>query len=468
MSSCIVLLGLLLRVLSMHEPLWLDEAWSYLIARNADSPLDIIFHAKYDNNHVLNTLYLYLIPPDKPWFVYRLHSVFFGTGTIILSGIASKRFGNNVSLITMLLFATSLIMIRFSVEARGYSALTFFTLLSFILSEKWYNKQTWQRRLLFTLVCLLGILSHATFVIVPACLCILAARNTSASELRRLAAWFLVPGILVCLAYISINMGMSKWEQPSWKYIQELQFTASDAVGDNRTHMYQSAFVLLLSSYIGIRSLHDFYRNDRQLLLFFIALGLCSLVFVIVGMQNQVWAMRFVLVPIVYCFLVLGTFLSSLGTKHTSFKAVQYVLVAGFIFVNVTGVHDLNMKQHSRVYDAMELIHNESPNEEILIGSNAITVPMESKIGTMRLPNISYSFFNIDPHESYNSPHQWYKEFIDNGERRVPHWYITVDLEAAVDEKITVEDTEFSLYKTYPLYSTYGAHQHLYKRVEDE
>src|SRR5512143_455296 len=54
-------LGSILMVLSARGDLWLDEIWSIFFAEAARSPCEILTLFRHDNNHVLNTLYLYAI-----------------------------------------------------------------------------------------------------------------------------------------------------------------------------------------------------------------------------------------------------------------------------------------------------------------------------------------------------------------------------------------------------------------------
>ncbi|HEY1302347.1 MAG TPA: hypothetical protein VGF24_02280, partial [Vicinamibacterales bacterium] len=49
-----------LRVIAARGDLWLDELWSLSFARQLDSPLQIWTSIHHDNNHPLNTLYLFV------------------------------------------------------------------------------------------------------------------------------------------------------------------------------------------------------------------------------------------------------------------------------------------------------------------------------------------------------------------------------------------------------------------------
>ena len=50
-----------LRLLAARGDLWLDELWSLSFARQMTSPLDVWTAIHHDNNHPLNTLYLFVV-----------------------------------------------------------------------------------------------------------------------------------------------------------------------------------------------------------------------------------------------------------------------------------------------------------------------------------------------------------------------------------------------------------------------
>ena len=57
------LIGCILRVLAVHGELWLDEAWSVLLVQDVGSPLALATEVRHDNNHLLNSLWLWLVGP---------------------------------------------------------------------------------------------------------------------------------------------------------------------------------------------------------------------------------------------------------------------------------------------------------------------------------------------------------------------------------------------------------------------
>ena len=82
----ILLIGRLLRFRALFGDFWLDELTSYNLAQLAASPLDIFLMPalRVDNNHLLNTVYIFLLGPGQTVYLYRLLSCFFALATLVL------------------------------------------------------------------------------------------------------------------------------------------------------------------------------------------------------------------------------------------------------------------------------------------------------------------------------------------------------------------------------------------------
>ena len=82
--------------------------------------------ARTDNNHLLNTLWIYAVGDRPTWFAYRLFSILTGSAAIAATGLALRRVGRVESLVAAVLVAASYPMIVYSSEARGYAPAVFF------------------------------------------------------------------------------------------------------------------------------------------------------------------------------------------------------------------------------------------------------------------------------------------------------------------------------------------------------
>ena len=133
MIYIILILAFVLRLVSINQSFWLDEATSATVVGDLSFG-DII--TKFSPADFHPPLYYLTL---KLWSGFsgtseislRLLSVLFGTGTIfIVYLIAKNLFSKQVGVISSILLATSGLHIYYSQEARMYSMATFFTALA--------------------------------------------------------------------------------------------------------------------------------------------------------------------------------------------------------------------------------------------------------------------------------------------------------------------------------------------------
>jgi hypothetical protein len=140
-AALIMAAGAGLRVLYLGRAMRHDEAWTYM--DYARMPLYAIPVRYTDvNDHVLNTLLIHIstaVFGNAPASI-RLPALLFGIG-VMPAGycLARALAGGRAALIAVALLATSVPLIEFSINARGYQALTFFFLI--MLLAGWYAIQ---------------------------------------------------------------------------------------------------------------------------------------------------------------------------------------------------------------------------------------------------------------------------------------------------------------------------------------
>ncbi|TPL05581.1 MULTISPECIES: hypothetical protein [unclassified Mesorhizobium] len=152
--------GLVLRLLGARGDLWMDEIWSLVLLEPLTSIDQIFWRINHDNNHFLNSIYLYLIGPDASPLLQRGLSIALGAGAVVAAGAAAR--GRWAAVATSLLFAISYPMVHYGSEARGYAGLVLFTLLAVVFLERWLDKRG--SGVAFGAIVLLGFLSHLIMV----------------------------------------------------------------------------------------------------------------------------------------------------------------------------------------------------------------------------------------------------------------------------------------------------------------
>jgi len=82
-AALILVVGIGLRLIGTHDDLWLDEIWTLHLLEPVTSVGQIIWGINHDNNHFLNSIYLYLVGPDASPVVQRALSVVLGTAAVV-------------------------------------------------------------------------------------------------------------------------------------------------------------------------------------------------------------------------------------------------------------------------------------------------------------------------------------------------------------------------------------------------
>ena len=133
-------------------------------------PWDAFSKLRIDNNHPLNTLLIYWLGEQANWIVYRLPALLSGVATVFLMGAAARLLDTKPWL-AMLLATVSLPLIQYSAEARGYSTAALLGLTAWYICYAHLAMRISPGWLLaFWACCILGMLSHMTFIFVLAAL----------------------------------------------------------------------------------------------------------------------------------------------------------------------------------------------------------------------------------------------------------------------------------------------------------
>jgi hypothetical protein len=164
-AAAIFALAIALRVPGLMNELWLDEVWSLTNALRARSWTDVFTQYRVDNNHHLNTLWMYFAGAKASATHYRLLSFVCGVGTVVCAFAVGKREGFRTAAISALVFAMAYPLVYYSSEARGYAPVVFFTLAGWYCLREYVDRRDFRFAVVFWICSGLGILAHQTFAI---------------------------------------------------------------------------------------------------------------------------------------------------------------------------------------------------------------------------------------------------------------------------------------------------------------
>ena len=114
--------GMIVRLVAAHGSLGNDEIWSLINLRPIQHFWQILWGISHDNNHFLNSLWLYFAWPlsqDATWL--RLPSILAGTLAIPVMARLGARNGPIAAIAAASLTAFSFFQLTYSVQARGYA-----------------------------------------------------------------------------------------------------------------------------------------------------------------------------------------------------------------------------------------------------------------------------------------------------------------------------------------------------------
>lgn len=133
----IALFGLVLRIFAAQGALWLDEAWSAVLAAEVSTPIGIFLNVNHDNNHHLNSLWMQAIGFGGEPMLLRALSIATGTAAIPIAGMIGARRAPLLGLLTATLFAASPILVTLGSEARGYAPMALAFVAAILLVDRW-------------------------------------------------------------------------------------------------------------------------------------------------------------------------------------------------------------------------------------------------------------------------------------------------------------------------------------------
>lgn len=405
-------------ILSARGDLWHDEVWSILFAENARTPLELFFF-KHDNNHLLNTLFLYLAGNQTHFIVYRLLSILSGIGSFLLLGhIARKLWGNRDAILALVLCGSSFQLILMFSEARGYAPAIFFSLLAFACLLHVGDPLKTLTLLLFWAACVLGILAHATFVIIFFAMLSYSLTLFSVAHKRgqklytqtiRLFFIYGPPAIFMTVLYLWFFSPMMIGGGPEVSKAQNILQSLSLPFG----HIWKPKIAVVaftVTALIMVAGCFLLFRQQNRLWSFFVA-SLIAIPVLIVGITRpSYFSPRYLTICLPFFYLLTARLLGTLVTSGKWNKWMAIFLVALFIAGNAQPMVSLLLNGRGHYKAALEAIIEHSDGDKVVISGN-------DYYKMMRLILFYRRFLPSSPEIQYAKPSEW--------EQQQPDWFIT-------------------------------------------
>jgi hypothetical protein len=373
--ASILALAALLRLGALGSELWFDEIWSWEFARSASSPWQVIAGEgqHHDNNHKLNTLFLWLCPAGSPWWCYRLHSLAAGLASVAIAARIAARRGRAEAIFAALLFATDYWLVLCSAEARGYALAVCFALLALLALQDYLTHGRRRMLVLFWLSAVLGFLAHLTFLHAYLALGLWTVyygarrRLPPWAELRQLLACHLLP-CLFFLALYAVDIRRMQFgggpPQPTSTVLARL---ISLGLGGSFSMPAPAALALMLLAVAGfLLGLRLLARDAQNIGLFFAVAVVGSPALFLLGKPAYLFE-RYFLISFVFFLLLLSFVLGSLWRRSRAGAVAALLLTGGIVAGSIGQIVAFERGGRGHFLDALAYIARQSPSREVSV-----------------------------------------------------------------------------------------------------
>lgn len=317
--------------------LWLDEIWSFQWVNKATGPGDILSVFHHDNNHPLNTLWMMLAGNISTPVGIRMLAIASGVVSLVLMGRLARTISAASSWVAIWLGALSFPLALYFSEARGYAPAIACSLAASVLLVEHRGTPRWPIAAAFWMVCLLGMLSHATFLFV---LMSLGAWNISAvtcssrsrhEVLLASARWFLVPGLMAFAYYTGFLRFLNIGGGPEYSLALVLGHYYGYALGlpvDTRWSVVLIALGTVLYFVSIVFGMKGSWLGPKSLFLAFPFAALIGLFLT----QPEILYFRYFLVFLPFFYIAIAAMLTRLLASSFGWsKEMAILLIAGFV-----------------------------------------------------------------------------------------------------------------------------------------
>ncbi|MFZ5562622.1 MAG: hypothetical protein ACOZBW_01110, partial [Thermodesulfobacteriota bacterium] len=406
-----------LMFLAARGDLWHDEIWSILFAESATTPLELFFF-NHDNNHLLNTFFLYLVGNQRHLIVYRLFSVLSGIGSLLLVGhIAQKLWGNLEKLLALVLCGLSFQLILMFSEARGYAPAILFSLLAFACLLSIAASLKPLPLVLFWVACGLGILAHATFFIVYLAIFVYSLprlphefqeKKSHHSQATRLLFVYGPPTIFMAGLYLwffaPVIIGGGPAAPKGRTAIQSISLPFGQIWEPG-----MAIFTGIVTILMIVSGLYLIHRQNNRLWYFFATALIAAPILLVAVTRPPYFSPRYFTICLPFFYLLAARLLSTFFTGNNLRRWAAAAFVAVFIAGNMQQTIPLVIKGRGHYKDALDAIMKYSKE-------NRITVSGDDYYTIMRLILFYSRFLPSSPEIRYIKPSDW--------KRQKPDWII--------------------------------------------
>lgn len=377
-----VVIGVILRVLAVDGDLWLDELWSLVQVSEVNSPVEIVTRLKHDNNHLLNSLWMWTVGNQAPAFVYRLPSLIFSIVALLLILGETRRCSDRALYrLWLVLLALSYPLTIYGTEARGYALVVLMAIVGFLSLTHMIRDPRDSRAIAsFCIAGVVGCLSHAIYALflAPAVAFLgymLLTSNLRANSARIVRLGILLPVITACILTVTFYKGMVIGGAPLLPYLEVAASTISVSFGGEALSSVDpsvtgwSLFLCLLVVAASGFELVTWVRSRDPIALLVALIIITPWVAVAVVQPHFILA-RYFIIQVVFAYLLFAHFIQRLARQGRLGTLLSILITVGIATGNVLDSLQLATFKRSRFDEIFALLSEASIGLPATVGGD--------------------------------------------------------------------------------------------------
>ncbi len=378
-SVIIIAAAVLVRVISIFSDFWLDEIYTCISLRPLKSPLDIFTMFMNDNNHYLNSLFIYFIGDTPDWYIYRIPSLAAGVLTIPMVWLSVRWAGTLEACIASILTAAAYLLINYSSEARGYGLVIFFSAATWYCLQRCLSGRLLRWRILLWISMSLGILSHLTFIFVLGAALIWFIYDRVKQKLEPLWSvalqWlfcFAVPLILsACLYFFVVRRGEGGYG-PEYRITDILAETLSYFGGEGQFVVPLTILWGALAAAMALGGILLLRSQGKSVWVFFLMVIFLAPAAALCAHRPGALFVRYFMINIFFGYIALSFLLAEFLRRAKPLKVAAGIFLLVFIAGNSFQAVRLLEYGRGGYRDALLFIEDNTPGATVAIASDFV------------------------------------------------------------------------------------------------
>jgi hypothetical protein len=378
----IVAVAALVRLAATWNDLWLDEIWTLKLLGDVHSLLGV-FALRHENNHILNTLFMYALRPFDIDWLYRVPDWLAGTAVVGLGAWVAwlgdgREHRDDASprtraLVTAVLLGGSYMLVHYSSEARGYSLELAFGLLAVGTALRDGVRPMSRRAPVAWVSLVLAMLALALAVHFLVALIAWSAvhalrRGGWRDAAATLAWWYAVPVGFFLLYYLKFLSVMGSAGGPR----EGVLAAAVNAIAGATGLPDAVPAPILLTLVIAVTAIGLFWLASRRsdLWIFYLFGMIVSPAVVAYGHRSELYVGRHFIVSMTIWLLLAGRLLAWLASRGRTARFVAAATLALFLVANAVRTVPLLRYGRGSYRDALRYMASHTAGDSVLVTSD--------------------------------------------------------------------------------------------------